>query len=76
MTRECGIYVRLEKCIQGFGGGDLRERNNLEDLSVNGRTRRLILTWIFKKWDGGDMDWINVAQDMALVSVVMCLQVL
>jgi len=23
---------------------------------------RIILRWIFKKWDGG-MDWIDVAQD-------------
>ena len=25
------------RCIQGFGGGNLRERNHLEDLSVGWR---------------------------------------
>ena len=29
--------------------GDLRERDHLEDLSID---RRIILKWIFKKWDG------------------------
>jgi hypothetical protein len=29
--------------------GNIRERDHLEDLRVDGR---LILKWIFKKWDG------------------------
>jgi hypothetical protein len=28
--------------------GDLRERDHLKDLGLNGR---IILKWIFKKWD-------------------------
>jgi len=34
----------------------------LEDPAVDGR---IILRWIFRKWDGegGDMDWIELAQD-------------
>jgi hypothetical protein len=51
----------------GFWWGDLTE----------GRPRRngrIILKWIFKKWDGG-MDWIELAQDRdrwrALVNAVM-----
>jgi len=24
---------------------------------------RLILRWVFKKWDGRGMDWIELAQD-------------
>jgi hypothetical protein len=43
---------------------------------VDGRIR---LKWIFKKWDGGGMDWIDMAQDRdrwrALVSAVMNLRV-
>jgi hypothetical protein len=33
----------------GFWWGDLRERDHLNDLSVDGR---IILKWIFKKWGG------------------------
>jgi len=35
----------------------------------------IILRWIFRKWDVGDMDWIELAQDrdrcQALVNAVM-----
>ena len=37
-------YVRT-----GFWWGNLRERGHFEDLGVNGR---IILKYIFKKWDG------------------------
>ena len=46
-------------------------RNHLDDLVIGGR---IILKWIFRKWDEG-MDWIDLAQDMdrwqALVNAVM-----
>jgi hypothetical protein len=50
---------RKERCLQGFGGGNLRERDQLEDQDVDGR---IIFRWYFRKWDG-DMDWINLAQE-------------
>jgi len=39
--------------------GDLREKDHLEDLGIGGR---VILKWIFKKWDG-DLDKIDLAQN-------------
>jgi hypothetical protein len=43
----------------------------LGDPGVDGR---IILNWIFKKWEGG-MDWIELAEDrdmwQALVNAVM-----
>jgi hypothetical protein len=54
--------------------GDLRERENLEDLGIGGR---IILRWIFSKWNE-DMDWI-LSQDRdrwrAVVTAVMNLRV-
>jgi hypothetical protein len=50
--------------------------NHFEDQCVDGR---IILKWIFKKWDR-DMDWINLAQDMegwrAVVDKIIKLRVL
>jgi len=42
-----------------FWWGNMKERDHLEDLAVDGR---IILKWVFKKWDGR-MDWIDLAQD-------------
>jgi len=44
----------------GFWWDNLRERDHLEDLDVDGR---LIFKWIFGKWDEGGMDWIPVDED-------------
>jgi len=40
-----GTHRGQERCIQGFGGGDLRERDHLEVLAVD---VRIILKSIFK----------------------------
>jgi hypothetical protein len=59
---------------EGFWWGNLRYRDHLEDRGVDGR---IILRWMFSKWDGG-MDWIDVAHDRdrwrALVNAVMNLR--
>ena len=48
----------------------------MENPGVDGR---IILRWIFRKWDVGGMDWIELAQDRdrwwALVNGVMNLRV-
>jgi hypothetical protein len=58
-----------------FWLGNLGERNHLEDPGVDGR---IILRWIFRKWDGG-MDWIDLSLDRdrcrAVVNAVMNLRV-
>jgi hypothetical protein len=58
-----------------FWWGDPREGNHFGDPGVD---RRIILKWIFKKWDGG-MDWIELVEDRdrwrALVNAVMNLRV-
>jgi hypothetical protein len=44
----------------GFWWGDLRKRDNLEDLGMGGR---IILNWVFKKWDGGaitELIWLRI----------------
>jgi hypothetical protein len=37
-------YGGEERCIQGFGGGNLRVRDHLGDKGVDGRIR-----WLFRK---------------------------
>jgi len=47
------------EAYKGFWWGNLRERDRLGDPGVDGR---IILRWIFRKWDVGGMDWIELAQ--------------
>jgi hypothetical protein len=48
-----------DRCVQGFGGGNLTERGHLEDPGVDGR---IILRWIFGKWNGGwtGSSWLRI----------------
>jgi hypothetical protein len=56
--------------------GKPEEKNHWEDQHVGGW---IILGWILERWDGGDVDWIDLAQDRnrwrALVNSVLNLQV-
>jgi hypothetical protein len=43
-----------------FGGEKIKERDHLGDTGVDGM---IILRWIFRKWDVGGVDLIELAQD-------------
>jgi hypothetical protein len=66
---------RREEVQTGCWWGNLTERDNLDNLGLG---RKIILKFVFKKWDGG-IDWIGPAQDRdrwgALANVVMNLRV-
>jgi len=46
----CGAYERRREMYTGVWCGNQRERDQLGDPSVEGR---MILRWIFRKWDVG-----------------------
>ena len=53
-TRWVGHVARM-KMHTGCWWGDLRKRYHFEDLGLGGK---VILKWIFKKWDGRHgLDW-------------------
>jgi hypothetical protein len=72
MGKTCCTYGGEERCIQDFGGGNLRERGNFEDVRVDNikMSSRNRLTGV---------EWIDLAQDRdkwwAVVSTVMKLRV-
>jgi hypothetical protein len=49
MGGACGTYGGQERCMHGFGVGDQRKRDPLEDIGVDGR---MTLKCILNKWDG------------------------
>jgi hypothetical protein len=44
------MYGERGEVYTGFWGGNLKERNHLEDQGIDGR---ILLRWIFRKWDVG-----------------------
>ena len=48
MGGACSMYGGEERRIQGFGGGNLRERDHLGDPRVDGS---IVLRLVFRKWD-------------------------
>ena len=51
----CRTYGGDENCMQGFVG-KLRERGHLEDPDI---VRRILLKWIFKKWEVTGLIWLR-----------------
>jgi len=50
MVRACSTYVGVQRSIEGFGGETWEKRKHLEERGVDGK---IILRWIFRKWDVG-----------------------
>jgi hypothetical protein len=50
MSGACSVYGGQERCIQVFGLENLWEGDHFKDPGVDGR---IILRWIFRKWDVG-----------------------
>jgi len=73
MGGACSTYGRKGEVYAEFWWGNLRERGHLEDLGADGR---LILRWLFRKWDVG----FDLSEDRdrwrALANAVMNLWVL
>jgi hypothetical protein len=60
MARSCSTYDGEESFVQGFDGGDVRERDHWEGPGVDGK---IILSCIFRKWDGGTwpgLIWLRI----------------
>jgi hypothetical protein len=56
----CSAYRGEERHIQGFWWGNLKERDHLNDPGLDGR---IILKWIFRKWDVGvwtGSSWLRI----------------
>ena len=60
MGGACSAYGGRGEAYTGFWSGNLRGKNHLEDPCVDGR---IILRWIFRKWDVGlwtGSSWLRI----------------
>ena len=65
MGRAGSKYGGDERCIQGLGGKP-EGKNHLKDPGTDGR---IILKWIFEKWDGAwtGSFWLRIGTDGGLL---------
>jgi len=71
----CSTYGGHESCLPGFGGGNLMERDQLEEPGIDGR---IILRWILGSgmWGMERIDLTpNRERSRAITNVVMNLRV-
>jgi hypothetical protein len=60
MDGACGTYGGTGEVYTEFWWGDLRERDHLEGLDVDGS---VILKWVFREWDGrawSGLIWLRI----------------
>jgi hypothetical protein len=60
MGDACSTYGGEKMCVQGFGEGNLRKRDHLEDPCVD---VRIILRCTFRKWDveaWNGLSWLRI----------------
>jgi hypothetical protein len=60
MGGACSTYGGRGEVYTGFWWGNLRERDDLEDLGIDGR---IIFKWIFRKWGVGvwtGLSWLRI----------------
>jgi hypothetical protein len=50
MNGSCSAYRGRGELYTGIWSGNLRERDHLRDPGIDGR---IIIRWIFRKWDVG-----------------------